>query len=110
MDQSVIEIISEVDGFTQMHQYLDDPDVDEALALIVKLIAKPDVAAIKVAPLIVRIQALSAKYQVLAAVHSTIAKGKAGTPDNNKKNLYYSLSSALDKLAQSLKYLVRQNF
>ena len=93
-----------------MHEYLHDEDIDKALTIIVKLISNPDVAQMKVAPLIVRVQALSAKYQVLAAVHSTIAKGKAGSTDNNKKNLYYSMSSALDKLAQSLKYLVRQNY
>jgi len=111
MDGSVIEIISHVDGFKALHEYLnDDEDLDEALSIIVKLIAKPDVAHMKVPPLIVKIQALSAKYQVLAAVHSTIAKGRAGTDDNNKKNIYYSMSSALDKLAQSLKYLVRQAY
>ncbi len=110
MEESVIEIISNVDGFVALHDYLEDDDLDEALSIIVKLIAKPDVAHLKVPPLIVKIQALSAKYQVLAAVHSTIAKGRAGTPDNNKKNIYYSMSSALDKLAQSLKYLVRQSY
>lgn len=110
MEESVIELISTVDGFMALHEYLEDDDLDEALSLIVKLIAKPDVVHTKVPPLIVKIQALSAKYQVLAAVHSTIAKGRSGTPDNNKKNIYYSLSSALDKLSASLKYLVRQAY
>jgi hypothetical protein len=110
MAESVIEIISDIDGFVQLHEYLEDEDIDKALTLIVKLISNPDVVQMKVAPLIVKVQALSAKYQVLAAVHSTIAKGKAGSVDNNKKNLYYSISSALDKLAQSLKYLIRQTY
>lgn len=110
-EKSVIETVSTVDyAFNDLKVYFDDKDLDEALSIVVKLIKNPDVVHLKVPPLIVKVQALSAKYQVLAAMHSTISKGSVGTYDNNAKNVYYSLSSALDKLAQSLKYLVRQNY
>ena len=92
----------------QMHDFLKDDDLDVALGLIVKLIANSDVAPQKAPPLIVKVQALSAKYQLMAAMYTTVLKGKAGSEEYLKKSLYYSLSDTLDKLAQSLKYLARQ--
>ena len=46
---------------------------------------------------------------MLAAVYSTIAKDKAGTVNNNKKNVYYSAKESIDKLVDALKYVVRYN-
>ena len=40
---------------------------------------------------------------------STIAKDKAGTENNNKKNIYYSVKESIDKLVDALKYVVRYN-
>jgi hypothetical protein len=52
---------------------------------------------------------MSTKFAMLASVYSTILKDKAGTENNNKKNIYYSVKEALDRLVDSLKYVVRYN-
>jgi hypothetical protein len=46
---------------------------------------------------------------MMASVYSTIAKDKAGTTNNNKKNIYYSAKESIDKLVDALKYVVRYN-
>jgi hypothetical protein len=57
--------------------------------------------------IIIELQALSAKFAVLASYYTTIAKDKTGTPNNNKKNIYYTASSAIDRLVDALKYAAR---
>jgi hypothetical protein len=52
---------------------------------------------------------MSTKFAVMSSVYSTIAKDKAGTPNNNKKNVYYSVKESIDKLVDALKYVVRYN-
>jgi hypothetical protein len=46
---------------------------------------------------------------MMASYYSTIAKDKAGTMNNNKKNIYYSAKESIDKLVDALKYVVRYN-
>jgi len=45
----------------------------------------------------------------MSSFYSTIAKDKAGTVNNNKKNVYYSVKESIDKLVDALKYVVRYN-
>jgi hypothetical protein len=59
--------------------------------------------------LIIELQAMSTKFSMLASYYSTIAKDKAGTANNNKKNIYYSAKESIDKLVDALKYVVRYN-
>jgi hypothetical protein len=44
---------------------------------------------------------------VLAVTYTTIKKDRAGTLNNNKKNIYYAMYDALDKLVAALKYSAR---
>jgi hypothetical protein len=46
---------------------------------------------------------------MMASYYSTIAKDKAGTENNNKKNIYYSAKESIDKLVDALKYVFRYN-
>ena len=41
-EKPLIELISEVTEFNDMKEYMNDPDLDYALDLIIKLITKPD--------------------------------------------------------------------
>jgi len=59
--------------------------------------------------LIIELQAMSTKFSMMASYYSTIAKDKAGTTNNNKKNIYYSAKESIDKLVDALKYVVRYN-
>lgn len=106
-DRSALELISDIDEFVELHDFINDEDLDEALSLVVKLIAKPDITQQKVPPVIVKLQALSAKFQVLAVYYTTLGKGRTGTDNNYKKNIFYTMSDSLDKLSNSLKFLAR---
>lgn len=108
-DKNTLELISDITEFNDLHEFMKDEHLDKALAITVKLLMNPDVPAAKAPQLIIELQAMSTKFAMLAAVYSTIAKDKAGTANNNKKNVYYSAKESIDRLVDSLKYIVRYN-
>lgn len=105
--KSTLELISEITEFNDLHEYMKDDQLDRALAVIIKLIMTPEVPSAKVPVLITELQAISAKFSILASFYSTISKDKAGTINNNKKNIYYSVKEAVDRLVDALKYSAR---
>jgi hypothetical protein len=86
-----------------------DPELDEALALIVKIMMKPDIPSVQAVALIGKLQAMSAKFAILATYYTTIAKGPSGSTNNTKKNVYYTMKESIDKIVDALKYLARYN-
>jgi hypothetical protein len=108
-DKNTLELISSITEFNDLHEYMKDEQLDKALAIIVKLLLNPDVPAAKAPHLIIELQAMSTKFSMLASYYSTVAKDKAGTTNNNKKNIYYSAKESIDKLVDALKYVVRYN-
>lgn len=104
MESNIFESISSVSEFNDMSGYMKDPDLDEALNLVIKLIVKPDVPASRAPELIVRLQALSAKFSMLKRYYMTFEKG---TEASIKKNTYASMADAIDKVVDSLKYIAR---
>jgi hypothetical protein len=105
--RTILELVSQVNEFNEIHDLIKDDQLDEALAIIVRLVMRPDVPPAKAMLLIVQLQALAAKFQVLATHYTSVDPGKTGTLNNKKKNVYYSMSDALDKLVSALKYTVR---
>lgn len=85
-----------------LNEYVDDSDLTEALDVLLKLIEKPDVPAQVAVPLIVKLQAISGKLRLMAAVETHIYK-----TDRARKNLLYSTTDVIDNLVAALKYLVR---
>ena len=88
---------------------MNDADLDEAMALIVKIMMKPDIPSVQAVALIGKLQAMSAKFAVLATYYTTVGKGPTGSINNTKKNVYYTMKDSLDKLVDSLKYVARYN-
>lgn len=107
--KNALELISTITEFNDLHKFMNDEQLDKAMAIVVKLLMNPDVPAAKAPHLIIELQAMSTKFAMLATVYSTIAKDKAGTENNNKKNIYYTAKEAIDKLVDALKYVVRYN-
>ena len=103
-ETTVLEYISQVTELNDMSEYMQDKDLDIALDLIIKLISKPDVPAASAPALIVKLQAISAKLAVMARYYTTFEKGGE---NSKKKNTYYTVSEAVDKLVDSLKYSAR---
>jgi hypothetical protein len=108
-DKNTLEIISTVTEFNDLHEVMNDEQLDRAMTVIINILMKPDIPAAAAHKLIVELQAISAKFGILASYYSTIAKDKAGTMNNNKKNIYYSVKESVDKLVDALKYVVRYN-
>lgn len=104
MSDSTIEQISSLTEFNDIKEFMNDKDLDYALDLIIKLIAKPDVPATKAPDLIVKMQALSAKFAMLSRFYTTFEKGGENA---KKKNVYYTAEEAINKLVDALKYSAR---
>lgn len=108
-DKSSLELISDITEFNDLHEFMKDEQLDRAMVVIIKLLMNPDVPTTKAPQLIIELQAISAKFAMLASYYSTIAKDKAGTANNNKKNIYYSLSQSVNELVSALKYTAKYN-
>ncbi len=108
-DKNTLELINDITEFNDLHVYMADQQLDKALAIVVKLLMNPDVPSAKAPHLIIELQAISTKFAMMASVYSTIMKDKAGSVNNNKKNIYYSAKEYIDKLVDALKYVVRYN-
>jgi hypothetical protein len=100
----MIDIISEITEFNDMKEFMGDPDLDYALDLIIKLITKPDVPSSKAPDLIIKMQALSAKFAMLSRFYTTFEKGGENA---KKKNVYYTAEEAINRLVDALKYSAR---
>jgi hypothetical protein len=99
-----LEYISKIGEFQELHEFMNDPELDEALAVLVQVMVNPNLKPETNQRLIVQLQAYAAKFSMLASMYSTIKKAPAGSPNNYKKNIYYTVAESLDKLVQALKY------
>lgn len=106
-NENILEMVSKITEINDLSSFLNDDDFDAAMQLVIKLIINPGIDPAQAQKLIVKLQALSTKYAVLAVTYSTIKRDKAGTPNNYKKNIYHSLKEALDRLCDALKYPAR---
>ena len=105
INNNVLETISSVTEFNDIHEFMQDDDLDRAMARIIRIIAQPEIPVDKAAVGIVQLQAMSAKFKLLAKHYTVMEKG----PDaSKKKNIYYTAAESLDRIVDSLKYLVRQ--
>jgi len=100
----VLVNVSAVQELLALAEFMNDADLDKALEVVVKLIGNADVPIAKIPKLIVELQAISAKMQLMSAYYQNVNKNTA------KKNTYYSMYHALDKLVDAIKYLVRGKF
>jgi hypothetical protein len=107
--ESTLDYINQVTEFNDIHEFMNDPELDEAMAIIVKIMMKPDIPSVQAVALIGKLQAMSAKFAILATYYTTIAKGPSGSVNNTKKNVYYTMKESIDKIVDALKYLARYN-
>ena len=107
--ESTLDYINQITEFNDLHEFMKDEDLDEALALIVKIMMKPDIPSVQAVALISKLQAMSAKFGVLATWYSTVEKGPSGSINNTKKNVYYTMKDSIDKMVDALKYVARYN-
>jgi hypothetical protein len=94
--------LEEVNGLYEISEYMDDKELTSALEFIAKVIMKPDIPINVVTTELVRLQAIAAKMALRATWMANVDKS-----DRPKKNLYYTTAAEIDKLCQSLKYLIK---
>jgi hypothetical protein len=102
MSDNVIELVNEISEFSEISDYMNDEYLTEVLGLIVKLISQPDIPATAAIPLIIRLEAMSAKFAMQASYYTNVNKS-----DRAKKNLYYSIVDATRRLVDALKYTTK---
>lgn len=108
MDQAeLLTLISEVTEMNDIHSFMGDEALDEALGAIIKLIMKPDVPAGVAPGLIVKLQAIAAKCAIMARYYTSYEN--KGPENVKRKNTYYTMNEALDRLVDALKYSARYN-
>jgi hypothetical protein len=107
--ESTLDYINQITEFNDLHEFMKDEDLDEAMALIVKIMMKPDIPSVQAVALINKLQAMSAKFGILATYYTTVAKGPTGSINNTKKNVYYTMKDSIDKMVDALKYVARYN-
>lgn len=109
LSDNSLELISEITQLNDIHDFMDDEQVDRAMHLVIKLVMEKGHMPAQQAPrLIVELQALATKFALLATYYATIGKG--GTAENHKKNVYFTLKDAITKLVDALKYTAKVDY
>lgn len=107
LSDNPLELISTITEFNDLHEFMQDEQLDRALELVVKIIVRQaDIPREKIPAIIVELQALATKFAFLATYYATI--GKSGTAEMHKKNLYNTARDAIGKLTDALKYRVKE--
>lgn len=91
--------LAEWDGF------VNDPELQEALDYAIKIIAKPNVPQPRVAALCVKLEAYALVFRMRYTEHMMWKKN--GKDASAKKNSYRSMYDGIDRLVDSLKYLMK---
>jgi streptomycin 6-kinase len=100
--ETTVELLNQVNGFNEISEHMQDEELTQTLALVAKLISKPDVPASVGVELIVKLQAYSAKFAMLASWYTNVKKDERA-----KKNIYFTAAEAIGDLVAALKYITR---
>lgn len=94
--------IDQVNGLAEIADYMKDEELTDALAMVAKLIIKPDIPLNVATLYIVRLQAIAAKMSFRATWLTNVDKS-----DRAKKNIYYTAAESINNLVSALKYIIR---
>lgn len=105
--EDALKHMSKIQEFVDMNEFLEDDQYGVSLDLAMQIIANPNVSVATARKALVQMQAWSMYFKNKGNVYLTIHAGKAGSPENHKKNVYISMAKECHELAQSLKYLAK---
>jgi hypothetical protein len=110
-EQANTDILDSVVALKRLSEEMNDPDLDEAIELIGKAIARPDVPSNKATEAIVKLSGLAAKFGMMSVYYKTFGMGgenKAeATRNRYRKDVYYTARDAINNLVDALKYIPR---
>lgn len=102
MAETAKDTLTQINGLSEIAEYMQDEELTQALTMVAKLILKPDIP-IQVATVeIVRLQAIAAKMAFKATWMVNVDK-----TNREKKNIYFTAHEAITDLVAALKYIVR---
>lgn len=67
-DLTPLEIISKIGEFQELHDFMEDSELDDAMAIMVQLMVNPNLKPETNQRLIVQLQAYAAKFAMLASI------------------------------------------
>lgn len=84
---------------------LDNEDVTQTIALMLRLVVNPEIPASVATPYIVKLEGMAGEFKLLGKYFMFMGKGE---PDARiKKEMYMTLSERCEGLAAALKYVAR---
>lgn len=89
----------------ETNQFLDDKEVSQVLDLVTQIIAGDMPKHDQLAAVSVRLMAFNIKFRTQFAAYMGFKKGT--TEANAKKNHYKELYTGIDRLVDSLKYMMK---
>ena len=106
----MLKHLSEVQDLIDLYEFMEDEDLAQAMELALNVIAKPDIPVSAARNALAMMQGYSLKFRMQAATYTYVHVGKAGTVENVKKNVYFAMAEQCHEMAQTLKYLAREQF
>lgn len=94
--------LEQINGLSEIAEYMNDEELTTALTFIAKVIIKPDIPMNVATIEIVRLQAIAAKMAFKATWMANVDKN-----DRGKKNIYYTAAESINNLVSALKYITR---
>lgn len=90
---------------SEVSDFLDDEAVDKVLEMAIKIMGNDIPQPAKIASVCARLEAYAIKFRMQYSSYMSFKKGT--TEANAKKNHYKELYTGIDRLVDSLKYVVR---
>lgn len=107
-ERNTLDYLSQVQDLMDLHEFMEDDDIADAMDLALKCIAKPNVPPAYAREALLKMEALAFKFRMMGQTYMTIKKGMSGSTENQKKNVYFSTSEACHELASALKYVAKE--
>ena len=101
----MLEYLSQVQDLVDLHEFINDDELAEAMDLALKVIAKPDIPPVVARSALAKMQGYAMRFRMQAATYTYVNTGKTGTEQNVKKNVYFAMAEQCHEMAQTLKYL-----
>lgn len=106
----MLKYLSEAQDLIDLHEFMDDDDLAQAMELALNVIAKPHIPVSEARSALAMMQGYSLKFRMQAATYTYVHVGKTGTVENVKKNVYFAMAEQCHEMAQTLKYLARESY
>lgn len=108
--EKMLKYLSEVQDLIDLYEFIEDEDLAEAMELALNVIAKPDIPVSQARNALAMMQGYSLRFRMQAATYTYVKVGKTGTTENVKKNVYFAMAEQCHEMAQTLKYLAKEQY